>query len=91
MFKRKKNEVFTPASAAEAYIPVDSDFVFKDNAGEIEIDTNYTSQSFWKEVFIRFFRKGSAVFGVVMIIMITIMAIIGPSMNDYTYSDQHLT
>ena len=91
MFKKKKNEIFTPASAAEGYIPVDSDFVFKDNSAEIEIDSNFAAQSFWKEVVVRFRRKGSAVFGLIMILFITIMAIIGPGMNDYTYSGQSLS
>ena len=91
MFRKKKEEVFSPASAAEAYIPVDGDFIFKDNAADIEIDSNYAAQSFWKEVVVRFIRKGSAVFGTIMIIMITIMAIVGPGMNDYTYSGQNLS
>jgi oligopeptide transport system permease protein len=91
MFKKKKKEVFAPASAGQGYIPVDTDFVFKDNAGDLEIDTNFAAQSFWKEVVVRFLRKGSAVFGLVMIIFITIMAIVGPGMNDYTYSGQTLS
>lgn len=90
MFKKKKNEIFTPASAGEAYIPVDGDFVFKDNSGELELDSNFAAQSFWKEVVVRFFRKGSAVFGIVMILFITIMAIVGPGMTDYSYSGQNL-
>ena len=91
MFKKKKKEIFTPASAGQGYIPVDTDFVFKDNAGDLEIDTNFAAQSFWKEVVIRFLRKGSAVFGLIIIIFITIMAIVGPGMNDYTYSGQTLS
>lgn len=91
MFKKKRNEVYSPASAGQAYVPVDSDFVFKDNAGEIEIDSNFAAQNFWKEVVIRFLKKGSAVFGIVMIVFITIMAIVGPGMNDYSYSGQTLS
>ena len=91
MFKKKKEEVFSPASAAEAYVPVDADFVFKENAGEIEIDTNFASQSFWKEMVIRFLRKKSAVFGLTMILLITIMAIVGPGMNGYSYAGQNLS
>jgi len=67
------------------------DFRLKDNAGEISIDTNFASQSFWKDVRVRFFRKKSAVFGLVMIILITLMAIFGPHMNEYTYSGQNLS
>ena len=73
------------------YVPVDADFVLKDNAGEITIDENYAAQNFWKDVFIRYFRKVSAVIGLVLIILITLLAVIGPNMNEYTYSGQELS
>lgn len=73
-----------------AYIPVDADFRFKDNAKQIEIDENYAAQSFWKDVFIRYFRKASAVIGLLLIVAITTLAIVGPGMNEYTYSGQEL-
>lgn len=69
----------------------DSDFVQKDNAAEIAVDTNFASQSFWKDVRVRFFRKKSAVFGLVLIILIVLLAVFGPGMNDYTYSAQNLS
>ena len=40
---------------------------------------------------IRYFRKISAVVGLVLIIFITAMAVVGPQMNDYTYSGQNLS
>ncbi len=73
------------------YVPVASDFVLKDNAGAISIDENYAAQSFWKDVFIRYFRKTSAVIGLVLIVLITLFAAIGPHMNEYTYSGQILS
>ena len=73
------------------YVPVDADFVLKDNAGAITIDENYAAQNFWKDVFIRYFRKVSAVIGLVLIILITLFAVIGPGMNEYTYSGQELS
>ncbi len=90
MFKKNKTAAVLP-EATVAYVPVDSDFVLKDNAGDIDIDTNFAAQNFWKEVFIRFFRKHSAVFGLVMILFITLMAMAGPGMNEYTYSGQNLS
>lgn len=78
-------------SAAAAYVPTDADFRLKDNAGEIGIDTNFSAQSFWKDVVLRFFRKKSAVFGMVMIILIAIMAAAGPHMSGYDYSTQNLS
>lgn len=80
----------TPVGTTSAYVPVDADFKRKNNAGEIAIDTNFASQSFWKDVFVRYFRKISAVIGLVLIILISAMAIVGPGMNEYTYSGQEL-
>lgn len=68
-----------------------ADFVRKDNAAEIAVDTNFASQSFWKDVRVRFFRKKSAVFGLILIIIIVLLAALGPGMNDYTYSAQDLS
>ena len=88
MRKVKESAAVQPAAA---YIPVDSDFVLKDNAAAIQIDENFAAQSFWKDVFIRFFRKISAVVGLALIIVIAALAIVGPNMNDYNYSDQNLS
>lgn len=72
------------------YTPVDSDFVLKNSDADIEIDRNFTSQNFWKEVFLRFVHKKSAVIGFVFIVLIVLFAIIGPGMNEYTYEVQDL-
>ena len=66
------------------------DFRYKYNSADLMIDTNYSSQSFWKEVGAQFIKKKSAVFGLIAIIIITVFAIVGPGMNDYSYSDQDL-
>ncbi len=73
------------------YVPTDADFRLKDNAGEIAIDSNFSAQSFWRDVLIRYIRKTSAVVGLVLIILIGIMAMVGPHMNQYTYSEQNLS
>ena len=69
----------------------EAEFARKDNAAEIAVDTNFAAQSFWKDVRIRFFRKKSAVLGLVMIMLILLLAIFGPGMNAYTYSGQDLS
>lgn len=79
-----------PAMAAVPYVPVASDFVLKNAAGQLALDANFASQSFWKDVLIRFVRKRSAVVGIVLIILITLLAVVGPGMNEYTYSGQTL-
>lgn len=73
-----------------SYTPVDADFQWKDNAKELGIDENFASQGFWKDVFVRYFKKASAVIGLALIVVITIFAIIGPQMNEFSYSTQYL-
>ena len=73
------------------YIPTDSDFRLKNDAGAIAIDENFAAQSFWKDVIIRYLKKISAVLGLILIILISVMAVIGPDMNEYTYSGQELS
>ncbi len=74
----------------QPYTPVDSDFVLKHNEGEIAIDTNFASQSFWKDVTTRFFHKKSAVAGLFIVLFLILMAIIGPHVSGYDYSSQNL-
>jgi len=79
------------AAESSVYVPVDSDFVLKNDENALAIDENFAAQSFWKDVMIRFFRKTSALVGLILIILITIFAIVGPGMNEYTYSGQDLS
>ena len=39
------------------YVPVETDFRLKNNAGADLIDENFAAQSFWKDVFIRYLRS----------------------------------
>ena len=66
------------------------DFQRKPVNENIHTDANFASQNYWKDVRKRFFSKKSAVVGLILIILIAIMAIIGPHMNEYTYSGQTL-
>lgn len=75
----------------EPYVPKDEDFVLKGNIEDILVDSNFASQSFWKEVVARFKKKKSAVFGLIFVLIITFFAFVGPSMNSYTYSGQDLS
>ncbi len=80
----------TIAAEKQPYTPVEADFKLKKKQTEDFVDTNFASQNFWKEVVARFRRKKSAVFGLVFVIVITILAFVGPLMNEYTYSGQNL-
>lgn len=59
---------------AVGYIPVEADFKWKHTGGELALDDNFAAQSFWKDVLIRYFKKISAVIGLILIIIITIFA-----------------
>jgi len=52
----------------------EKDFTLKHNDDEIAVDSNFAAQSFWKDVRIRFFRKKSAVLGMVLVILIVLLA-----------------
>ena len=69
----------------------EKDFALKHNEDEISVDTNFAAQNFWKEALIRFFNKKSAVLGLVLIVVIVLLAVLGPGMNSYTYSGQDLS
>ena len=73
-----------------AYVPTAKDFCLKNNTKELAIDTNFAAQSFWKEAFIRFVRKKSAMVGLILIALIVVLAAVGPKMNAYSYSAQNI-
>lgn len=91
MKKQKTTTRNAGAAAVTAYVPQEDDFRLKADDALIQIDENYASLSFWKDIITRFFNKKSAVLGLAMILLITIMAIVGPGMNEYTYSGQTLS
>ena len=41
-------------------------------------DSNFAAQSFWKDVRVRFFRKKSAVLGLILVVFIVLLAAFGP-------------
>lgn len=69
----------------QPYIPQEGDFDFLTNR-EINIDRNFASQSYWKGVFIRFFRKKRSVIGLVIVLIIMAFALLGPVLSPYQYT-----
>jgi len=60
---------------------------------EFQKDVVYEGLGFWKDVWLRFKQNKGAVIGIIAIVLITIMSIIGPSMNEHTYkskNDDHI-
>ncbi len=51
----------------------------------VNIDLNYSSGSFWKDVTTRFKKNKGAVFGGIMILVIIFMALFGPMMNEHEF------
>ena len=68
------------------YTPAKEDFVLLPHR-DLYTDKNFASQSYWKGVAIHFFKNRRAVIGLVIITLIILFAIIGPSMNSFGYRD----
>ena len=88
MFGKKKPAVMPQASE---YTFQDDDFQLKNDIAGVRIDSNFASQSYWKDVYKRFISNKGALIALVLIVMITFFAIVGPGMNQYTYAEQNLS
>ena len=66
------------------------DFELKD-AKEIKLDMNFSSQSFWRDAFGRFRKNKGAVVSLFAILIILLMAVIGPMISPYTYQKTYIT
>ena len=73
-----------------AYVPVREDFRLKKNNEDCMVDKNYGSMSLRRELMARFMKQKGSVAGLIIILLITLFAIIGPSMNPYSFSEQNL-
>ncbi len=61
------------------------------NEDKTKVDINFVSQSYWGGVYQRFVANKGAVVSLFLIIMLGLLAIFGPNMNEYTYSSQILS
>ena len=66
------------------------DFVPAQNR-DLGIDKVYSAQSFWKDALGRFVKNRGAVFGLVMIVLIVVMAFAGPTLSGYDYRTQDMS
>lgn len=85
----KKNTPAAPAAKTEYTFQPD-DFQLKNDTAGVSIDSNFASQNYWKDVYKRFVSNKGALVALVLIVIITFFAIVGPGMNEYTYSGQTL-
>ena len=67
----------------------EDDFKFAHAADEKLIDRNYSATSYARDVWNNFKKNKGALIGIIIIVIITIMAIVGPNMNDNTYKQIH--
>lgn len=88
--KKKKVAVPEPVAASEYTFQPD-DFQLKNDQAGVNIDSNFASQSYWKDVYKRFISNKGALVALVLIVIISLLAAFGPSMTDYTYSAQELS
>jgi oligopeptide transport system permease protein len=68
----------------------EDDFTLK-GAENTKLDMNFASQSFWKDAVLRFRKNKGAVFSLVSILLIVLLAIFGPLVSPYTYQETHIT
>lgn len=87
LFKKKT----VCAAQPEEYSFQPDDFVLKNDAAGVSIDNNFASQSYWKDVYKRFVSNKGALIALVLIVIITVLAVFGPGMNEYTYAGQELS
>ena len=71
------------------FLENDFDLVGRENISDI--DQNFSSQSYWKDVGKRFIKNKGAVIGLFFIVIITIMAIVGVYLNEHTYESQNIS
>ena len=65
------------------------DFELK-GADTTKLDMNFASQRFWKDAFMRFRKNKGAVFSLIMIFLLILLAVFGPMISPYTYQQQNI-
>lgn len=71
------------------FLEKDFELVGEENLSQV--DKVYASQSYWKDVLIRFKKNKGAIIGLIFIVLITFMAIIGVGLNEHTYASQTIS
>ncbi|MFT4145333.1 MAG: ABC transporter permease [Mobilitalea sp.] len=64
------------------------DFTFVGADKIAHVDEIYASKSYWSDIFSRFKKNKGAVIGLIFIILVLLMAMLGPNMTEHTYQSQ---
>ena len=62
------------------------DFEFIENRN-INVDTNFTSQGYWKGVFLHFTHNRFAITGLILVSVIILLAVLAPMVSSYSYQE----
>ena len=73
-------------STKEVYTPQEGDFDFVSRQN-INVDTNFASQGYWKGVALHFLHNRFAITGVVLVSVIVLFAIFAPLLSTYSYQE----
>jgi len=65
------------------------DFKLK-GADTTKLDMNFASQRFWKDAYLRFRKNKSAVFSLITILLLILLAVFGPMISPYTFQEQNI-
>jgi oligopeptide transport system permease protein len=66
----------------------EDDFKLRGNTHDDFVDETFASQPYWKDIFARFRKNKGAIFGLVCIALVALMAAFGPFMSGRTYDAQ---
>lgn len=77
------------ADAKRAAKP-DPNFKRVERTPEMSLDKTYMSQPFWKDVLVRFCKNKGAIFGAVIIVLLVLLALLGPGMNEYAFDNVNI-
>ncbi|MDM8201064.1 MULTISPECIES: ABC transporter permease [Allofournierella] len=86
------NQVQTIPAGTRADLPDlrPEDFTLR-SSREDHLDANFASQGYWHDVLHRFVSNKGAVIALALILIIVVMAVIGPSLSGRSYSSQTLS
>ena len=84
------NETTTGTLPANYVFQAD-DFTLIGGEPEARIDSDFSSDSYWRDVRRRFLSNKGAVVSLIFIVFIVLFAVVGPMISGYTYSQQTLT
>ncbi len=66
----------------------EDDFQLRGNTHDDFVDETFASQPYWKDIFARFRKNKGAVIGLCCILLVALLAVIGPGLSGRTYDAQ---